>query len=53
MAWFRKAKKPRPVRDDRRSNVPEGLWGYETKGDVKACALDAVSAAMSLPGCRA
>ena len=23
--------------------VPEGLWGYETKGDVKACALDAVA----------
>ncbi len=27
MAWFRKTKKPRPVRIDRpRSTVPEGLW---------------------------
>jgi acetyl-CoA carboxylase carboxyl transferase subunit beta len=27
MAWFRKTKKPKPVRMDRpRSNVPEGLW---------------------------
>ena len=27
MAWFRKAKKPKPVRVDRpRSTVPEGLW---------------------------
>ncbi|HEX6902053.1 MAG TPA: acetyl-CoA carboxylase, carboxyltransferase subunit beta [Thermoanaerobaculia bacterium] len=27
MAWFRKAKKPKPVRMDRpRSTVPEGLW---------------------------
>ena len=27
MAWFRKAKKPKPVRIDRpRSTVPEGLW---------------------------
>jgi acetyl-CoA carboxylase carboxyl transferase subunit beta len=27
MAWFRKAKKPKPVRSDRaRSTVPEGLW---------------------------
>jgi acetyl-CoA carboxylase carboxyl transferase subunit beta len=27
MAWFRKTKKPRPIRVDRpRSNVPEGLW---------------------------
>jgi acetyl-CoA carboxylase carboxyl transferase subunit beta len=27
MAWFRKTKKPRPVRAERpRSNVPEGLW---------------------------
>jgi acetyl-CoA carboxylase carboxyl transferase subunit beta len=27
MAWFKKAKKPKAVREDaRRSNVPEGLW---------------------------
>jgi acetyl-CoA carboxylase carboxyl transferase subunit beta len=27
MAWFRKTKKPKPIRMDRpRSNVPEGLW---------------------------
>ena len=27
MAWFRKTKKPKPVRQDRpRSTVPEGLW---------------------------
>jgi len=27
MAWFKKDKKPKPVREDRaRSNVPEGLW---------------------------
>lgn len=27
MAWFRKTKKPKPVRTDRRvSSVPEGLW---------------------------
>lgn len=27
MPWFKKAKKPKPVReDDRRSTVPEGLW---------------------------
>jgi acetyl-CoA carboxylase carboxyl transferase subunit beta len=27
MAWFRKTKKPKPIRQDRpRSNVPEGLW---------------------------
>ncbi|HEV7515685.1 MAG TPA: acetyl-CoA carboxylase, carboxyltransferase subunit beta [Thermoanaerobaculia bacterium] len=27
MAWFRKTKKPKPVREDRaRSTVPEGLW---------------------------
>ncbi len=27
MAWFKKAKKPKPVRGDRpRSTVPEGLW---------------------------
>ncbi len=27
MVWFKKAKKPRPVRaDERRSTVPEGLW---------------------------
>ena len=27
MAWFRKTKKPKPLRMDRpRSNVPEGLW---------------------------
>jgi acetyl-CoA carboxylase carboxyl transferase subunit beta len=27
MAWFRKTKKPKPVRNDRpRSTVPEGLW---------------------------
>ena len=27
MAWFKKAKKPKPVRSDRpRSTVPEGLW---------------------------
>ena len=27
MAWFRKTKKPRPVKSDRpRSTVPEGLW---------------------------
>jgi acetyl-CoA carboxylase carboxyl transferase subunit beta len=27
MAWFRKTKKPKPIRIDRpRSNVPEGLW---------------------------
>jgi acetyl-CoA carboxylase carboxyl transferase subunit beta len=27
MAWFKKDKKPKPVRDDRpRSTVPEGLW---------------------------
>src|SRR3954447_19360071 len=27
MAWFRKTKKPKPVRMDRpRSTVPEGLW---------------------------
>ncbi len=27
MAWFRKTKKPKPVRQDRpRSSVPEGLW---------------------------
>ena len=27
MAWFKKTKKPKPVRSDReRSNVPEGLW---------------------------
>jgi acetyl-CoA carboxylase carboxyl transferase subunit beta len=27
MAWFRKTKKPKPIRVDRpRSNVPEGLW---------------------------
>jgi acetyl-CoA carboxylase carboxyl transferase subunit beta len=27
MAWFRKAKAPKPVRQERpRSNVPEGLW---------------------------
>ena len=26
MAWFRKAKKPKPVRERVRSSVPEGLW---------------------------
>jgi acetyl-CoA carboxylase carboxyl transferase subunit beta len=27
MAWFKKDKKPKPIRDDRpRSTVPEGLW---------------------------
>jgi acetyl-CoA carboxylase carboxyl transferase subunit beta len=27
MAWFRKTKKPKPIRTERpRSNVPEGLW---------------------------
>src|SRR4051812_6581985 len=27
MAWFRKTKKPKPIRQDRpRSTVPEGLW---------------------------
>jgi acetyl-CoA carboxylase carboxyl transferase subunit beta len=26
MAWFRKAKKPMPVRERVRSSVPEGLW---------------------------
>ncbi|HXO21148.1 MAG TPA: acetyl-CoA carboxylase, carboxyltransferase subunit beta [Thermoanaerobaculia bacterium] len=27
MAWFRKTKKPKPIRNDRpRSTVPEGLW---------------------------
>jgi acetyl-CoA carboxylase carboxyl transferase subunit beta len=26
MAWFKKDKKPRPIRDARRSQVPEGLW---------------------------
>ncbi|HYG63733.1 MAG TPA: acetyl-CoA carboxylase, carboxyltransferase subunit beta [Thermoanaerobaculia bacterium] len=27
MAWFRKTKKPKPIRSERpRSNVPEGLW---------------------------
>ncbi len=26
MPWFKKAKKPKPVRSERRSTVPEGLW---------------------------
>lgn len=26
MPWFKKAKQPKPVRDDSRSSVPEGLW---------------------------
>ena len=26
MAWFKKAKKPKPVREGSRSSVPEGLW---------------------------
>ncbi len=26
MAWFRKAKNPKPVRERERSSVPEGLW---------------------------
>lgn len=26
MAWFRKRKKPKPVRHNQRSKVPEGLW---------------------------
>jgi acetyl-CoA carboxylase carboxyl transferase subunit beta len=27
MAWFKKSKKPKPIREERqRSNVPEGLW---------------------------
>ncbi|MCG8457713.1 MAG: acetyl-CoA carboxylase, carboxyltransferase subunit beta [Holophagales bacterium] len=26
MAWFRKAKKPKPIRETPRSSVPEGLW---------------------------
>jgi acetyl-CoA carboxylase carboxyl transferase subunit beta len=26
MAWFRKAKKPKPIREKVRSSVPEGLW---------------------------
>ena len=27
MAWFKKPRKPKPIRDRRRSNVPEGLRG--------------------------
>lgn len=26
MVWFKKTKKPKPIRDRRRSTVPEGLW---------------------------
>ena len=27
MAWFKKSKKPKPIREERqRSSVPEGLW---------------------------
>ena len=26
MPWFKKTKKPKPVREDNRSKVPEGLW---------------------------
>jgi len=26
MAWFKKAKKPKPIRHEPRSKVPEGLW---------------------------
>jgi hypothetical protein len=30
--------------------VPEGLWGYKTKGDVKACTLDATKLDAVKPG---
>ena len=30
--------------------VPEGLWGYKTKGDVKACTLDTTKLEAVLPG---
>lgn len=30
--------------------VPDGLWGYKTKGDVKSCTLDAVTLAAIAPG---
>ncbi|HUP24805.1 MAG TPA: acetyl-CoA carboxylase, carboxyltransferase subunit beta [Thermoanaerobaculia bacterium] len=31
MAWFKKDKKPKPIRERRRSTVPEGLWSRCTK----------------------
>jgi hypothetical protein len=30
--------------------APDGLWGYKTKGDVKACAIDAATLASVAPG---
>ena len=32
------------------SYAPEGLWGYKTKGDVKACTLDAATLTAVAPG---
>jgi acetyl-CoA carboxylase carboxyl transferase subunit beta len=31
MAWFKKDKKPKPIRERRRSTVPEGLWSRCSK----------------------
>jgi acetyl-CoA carboxylase carboxyl transferase subunit beta len=31
MAWFKKDRKPKPIRERRRSTVPEGLWSRCTK----------------------
>jgi hypothetical protein len=44
--WFIDA----PVLRDHPYYAPDGLWGYKTKGDVKACKLDAATLAPVAPG---
>ena len=44
--WFINA----PILRDHPYYAPDGLWGYKTKGDVKACTLDASTLAVVAPG---
>lgn len=39
-----------PILRDHPYYAPDGLWGYKTKGDVKACTLDAATLATVAPG---
>ena len=44
--WFIDA----PILRDHPYYAPDGLWGYKTKGDVKACTLEASTLAAVAPG---